>query len=45
MIPEYQARMKKYQISMEDAVIEKGNKLRSLGDIDYLEAMAKVRAK
>lgn len=38
-IPEYQTAMKKYQLNMEEAVIEKGTKLRMGGDVAYLAGM------
>lgn len=38
-IPGYQAAMKKYQHDMEEAVIEKGAKLRTGGDVAYLAGM------
>lgn len=40
-IPEYQDKMKKYQAEMEEQVIVKGNKLREVGDIEYLAAKGK----
>jgi len=33
--------MKKYQLDMEEAVIEKGNMLREGGDVAYLASMKK----
>jgi len=38
-IPELQAKMSRYQLDMEEAVIEKGNKLRTGGDVEYLAGM------
>ncbi|KAK4217671.1 phosphoribosylaminoimidazole carboxylase [Rhypophila decipiens] len=38
-VHEYQAAMKKYQLEMEEAVIEKGTKLRTGGDVAYLAGM------
>lgn len=38
-IPAYQEKMKNYQLEMEEAVIEKGTKLRDGGDVAYLEGM------
>ncbi|KAK0618061.1 phosphoribosylaminoimidazole carboxylase [Bombardia bombarda] len=38
-VPVYQKRMRKYQLDMEEAVIEKGSKLRTGGDVQYLESM------
>ncbi|KAH6619216.1 hypothetical protein B0J18DRAFT_433544 [Chaetomium sp. MPI-SDFR-AT-0129] len=40
-LPEYQEKMKRYQAEMEDQVIVKGNKLREVGDVEYLAAKAK----
>ncbi|KAK3937175.1 Phosphoribosylaminoimidazole carboxylase [Diplogelasinospora grovesii] len=40
-VPSYQDKMKKYQLEMEEAVIEKGNKLRMAGDEEYLRNMKK----
>ncbi|KAL2180492.1 uncharacterized protein P884DRAFT_267247 [Thermothelomyces heterothallicus CBS 202.75] len=40
-MPEYQDKMKKYQGEMEEQVIVKGNKLREVGDIEYLAAKGK----
>ncbi|KAK0734395.1 phosphoribosylaminoimidazole carboxylase [Lasiosphaeria miniovina] len=37
--PRYQEKMRKYQLDMEEAVIEKGNKLRTAGDTEYLVEM------
>ncbi len=42
-VPEYQEKMKKYQLGMEKAVIEKGTKLRTGGDVAYLEGMKKAK--
>lgn len=39
--PVYHEKMKKYQREMEDAVIEKGTKLREGGDVAYLAGMKK----
>ncbi|KAK3393638.1 hypothetical protein B0H63DRAFT_516815 [Podospora didyma] len=39
-MPEYQSQMMKYQLDMEEAVIEKGTSLRTSGDAKYLEKMA-----
>ncbi|KAK3329573.1 hypothetical protein B0H66DRAFT_541504 [Apodospora peruviana] len=39
IIPDYQSAMKKYQLDMEEAVIEKGTKLRTAGDVEYLANM------
>ncbi|KAK3336553.1 hypothetical protein B0T19DRAFT_396290 [Cercophora scortea] len=44
-MPEYQERMKKYQLDMEEAVIVKGTKLRTEGDVEYLESMKKPKSK
>lgn len=44
-IPEYQAKMRRYQLDMEEAVIEKGTKLRTSGDIQYLADMKAKTAK
>ncbi|KAK0631898.1 hypothetical protein B0T14DRAFT_559641 [Immersiella caudata] len=38
-MPEYQDKMKDYQRDMEEAVIEKGTKLREGGDVKYLAGM------
>ncbi|KAL2141492.1 hypothetical protein VTI28DRAFT_2366 [Corynascus sepedonium] len=40
-VPEYQEKMKRYQAEMEEQVIVKGNKLREVGDIEYLAAKSK----
>lgn len=40
-MPEYQEKMKRYQANMEEQVIEKGNKLREIGDVEYLAAKGK----
>ncbi|KAK1755025.1 Phosphoribosylaminoimidazole carboxylase [Echria macrotheca] len=40
-LPQYQEKMKKYQLDMEEAVIEKGTKLREGGDVAYLAGMKK----
>jgi phosphoribosylaminoimidazole carboxylase len=40
-MPEYQEKMKRYQANMEEQVIEKGNKLREIGDVEYLAAKSK----
>ncbi|KAL2199360.1 hypothetical protein P885DRAFT_31992 [Corynascus similis CBS 632.67] len=40
-VPEYQDKMKRYQAEMEEQVIVKGNKLREVGDIEYLAAKSK----
>jgi phosphoribosylaminoimidazole carboxylase len=37
-VPEYQEKMKRYQLDMEEHVIVKGTKLREIGDIEYLAA-------
>ena len=39
--PKYQEQMRQYQLDMEEAVIEKGTKLRVGGDVAYLQGMAK----
>ncbi|KAK5663699.1 hypothetical protein OQA88_4130 [Cercophora sp. LCS_1] len=39
--PVYHQKMKKYQLEMEEAVIEKGTKLREGGDVAYLAGMKK----
>ncbi|KAK0731175.1 hypothetical protein B0H67DRAFT_475993 [Lasiosphaeris hirsuta] len=38
-VPAYQAKMKKYQLKMEEGVIIKGARLRIEGDVAYLERM------
>ncbi|KAK3341119.1 hypothetical protein B0T25DRAFT_573527 [Lasiosphaeria hispida] len=38
-VPSYQAKMRKYQLEMEEAVIIKGARLRIEGDVAYLERM------
>jgi phosphoribosylaminoimidazole carboxylase len=43
-VPAYQAKMLKYQFDMEEAVIEKGDRLRTGGDEEYLKSM-KAKAK
>ncbi|KAH6853894.1 hypothetical protein B0I37DRAFT_360580 [Chaetomium sp. MPI-CAGE-AT-0009] len=40
-MPEYQEKMKRYQADMEEQVIAKGNKLREVGDVEYLAAKGK----
>ncbi|KAL2126615.1 hypothetical protein VTI74DRAFT_534 [Chaetomium olivicolor] len=40
-LPEYQERMKKYQLDMEEQVIVKGNRLKEVGDVEYLAAKGK----
>lgn len=35
--------MSRYQLQMEEAVIEKGDKLRTRGDVAYLEGMKKAK--
>jgi phosphoribosylaminoimidazole carboxylase len=40
-MPEYQEKMKRYQANMEEQVIEKGNRLREIGDVEYLAAKGK----
>ncbi|KAK3956296.1 hypothetical protein QBC32DRAFT_331424 [Pseudoneurospora amorphoporcata] len=42
-IPQYQEHMSRYQLQMEEAVIEKGDKLRTGGDVAYLESMKKAK--
>jgi phosphoribosylaminoimidazole carboxylase len=37
-VPEYQEKMKRYQLEMEEQVIVKGDKLREVGDVAYLAA-------
>ncbi|KAK4116283.1 Phosphoribosylaminoimidazole carboxylase [Canariomyces notabilis] len=39
-VPEYQEKMRKYQLEMEEQVIVKGDKLRQEGDVAYLAGMA-----
>lgn len=39
--PRYQEKMRKYQHDMEDAVLEKADKLRRGGDVAYLASMKK----
>ena len=39
--PLYQKKMKKYQRDMEEAVLEKADKLRQGGDVAYLASMKK----
>jgi phosphoribosylaminoimidazole carboxylase len=40
-VPEYQEKMKRYQLDMEEQVIVKGAKLREVGDVEYLAAKGK----
>ncbi|AEO70494.1 uncharacterized protein THITE_2122013 [Thermothielavioides terrestris NRRL 8126] len=40
-MPEYQEKMRRYQLDMEEQVMVKGNKLRELGDVEYLAAKGK----
>jgi phosphoribosylaminoimidazole carboxylase len=37
-VPEYQDKMRRYQLEMEEQVIVKGDKLREVGDVAYLAA-------
>lgn len=37
-VPEYQDKMRRYQLDMEEQVIVKGDKLREVGDVAYLAA-------
>ncbi|KAL2256199.1 hypothetical protein VTK26DRAFT_2044 [Humicola hyalothermophila] len=39
-MPEYQEKMKRYQLEMEEQVMVKGAKLREVGDVEYLAGMA-----
>ncbi|KAK4105613.1 Phosphoribosylaminoimidazole carboxylase [Parathielavia hyrcaniae] len=40
-VPEYQDKMRRYQLDMEEQVIVKGTKLREVGDVEYLAAKGK----
>ncbi|KAK4150752.1 hypothetical protein C8A00DRAFT_17770 [Chaetomidium leptoderma] len=40
-VPEYQEKMRKYQLDMEAQVIVKGDRLREVGDVEYLAAKSK----
>jgi phosphoribosylaminoimidazole carboxylase len=41
-MPAYQAKMKAYQLQMEEGVIAKGDKLKEIGDLAYLAAAKKA---
>jgi phosphoribosylaminoimidazole carboxylase len=40
-VPGYQEKMRKYQLDMEEQVLEKGEKLREVGDVAYLASKGK----
>jgi phosphoribosylaminoimidazole carboxylase len=40
-VPEYQEKMVKYQLNMEEEVLVKAEKLRELGDVEYLASKGK----
>lgn len=40
-VPEFQEKMVKYQLNMEEEVLVKAEKLRELGDVEYLASKGK----
>ncbi|KAL1835411.1 hypothetical protein VTJ49DRAFT_6778 [Mycothermus thermophilus] len=40
-VPEYQEKMRRYQLDMEEQVLAKGDKLREIGDVEYLASKGK----
>ena len=40
-VPEYQEKMRRYQLDMEAQVIVKGGRLREVGDAEYLASKGK----
>ncbi len=40
-VPEYQDKMRRYQLDMEEQVIVKGGRLREVGDAEYLASKGK----
>lgn len=40
-VPEYQEKMRRYQLDMEEQVIVKGGRLREVGDAEYLASKGK----